>query len=425
VQLQIAADKLPDAVKSDLPALGFLGLGPKYYNRGRIEVMADEWEDRVDTVTRTTLGLTVACARCHDHKFDPVSQRDYYALAGVFASTRMVNKTADGRVQKADEKVIQWDPETLHVVEDGEPQDLNLFIRGNAARKGPVVPRRFLGILSAGTPQQFKEGSGRRELALAITDRNNPLTARVMVNRVWGMLTGRPIVATPSNFGHSGSTPTHPELLDDLAVRFMAGGWSVKSLVREIVCSSTYRQSAKAGESARLDPANELLGRMNRRRMTIEQWRDSVLYVSGRLGAGGGESMELDDPENLRRTVYARISRLKLNDLLTQFDYPDANVHAEGRSVTNTPIQKLFVLNNPFVIEQAKALAARLTAEAADGGDAARIARAYRLLFAREPSRDEVRLGVEFLQEPEAWEMSRWEQYAQVLLASNEAIYVD
>ena len=134
--------------------------------------------------------------------------------------------------------------------------------------------------------------------------------------------------------------------------------------------------------------------------------------------------MELDDPANLRRTVYARISRLKLNDVLTQFDYPDANVHAEQRSVTNTPIQKLFVLNSPFMIEQARALAARLTAEPAKD-DGERIGRAYRMLFAREPSREEVRVAVEFLQEPEAWEMSRWEQYAQVLLASNEAIYVD
>jgi len=425
LKLQIAADKL-DAPKEELVALGFLGLGPKYYNRGRLEVMADEWEDRVDTVTRTTLGLTVACARCHDHKFDPISQRDYYALAGVFASTRMVNKTADGRVQKTDEKVIQWDPATLHIVEDGEPQDLNLFIRGNVDRKGPVVPRRFLNILSQGTPVPFKDGSGRRELAEAIANRNNPLTARVMVNRVWGMLMGRPIVVTPSNFGHSGQPPTHPELLDDLAVRFMDRGWSVKSLVREIVTSATYRQSAHVDEAhARLDPANELYSRMSRRRLSIEQWRDSILWASGKLREQvGAPSFELDDLTDAHRTVYARVSRLKLNDLLMQFDYPDANVHAEARSVTNTPIQKLFVMNSPFMIEQAKALAARVLAQPARD-DAERIARAYRLVFAREPGAEEVRLARAFLSEPEAWEMSRWEEYAQVLLASNEALYVD
>src|SRR4029078_4047694 len=144
--------------------------------------MADEWEDRVDTVCRTTLGLTVACARCHDHKFDPIFSRDYYALAGVFASTQMVNKTADGKVQKGELTADKLDPATLHVAEDTTPQDLNLFIRGNVGRKGPVVPRHFLRFHSPGEPVPFKEGSGRKELAEDITARRNPLPARVMVN---------------------------------------------------------------------------------------------------------------------------------------------------------------------------------------------------------------------------------------------------
>jgi hypothetical protein len=425
VLFQIAADKAPGASPDDQAALGFLGVGPKYYNRNRLEVMADEWEDRVDTVTRTMLGLTVACARCHDHKFDPISQRDYTALAGVFASTRMVNKTADGKVQKGDLKAEQLDPATLHIVEDGDVADLNLFIRGNVNRKGPLIPRRFLSILSPSTPAPFKQGSGRLELANAIVDKNNPLTARVMVNRLWGMLLGRPIVVTPSNFGHSGQPPTHPELLDDLAVRFMDNGWSVKSIVRDIVCSSTYRQSASlSGDSARVDPSNELFGRMNRRRLTVEQMRDAILFANDRLTFDGGKSTNLDDPANTRRTVYSHISRLKLNDLLMQFDYPDPNVHAEKRSVTNTPIQKLFVLNSPFMIEQAKALAARV-AEGDRQGDEARIKHVYQLLFSRNPSAAELRLGIEFLQEPENDQMTRWQQYAQILLASNEALYVD
>ncbi|HEY7117381.1 MAG TPA: DUF1553 domain-containing protein, partial [Tepidisphaeraceae bacterium] len=337
--------------------------------------------------------------------------------------------TADGKVQKGDLKAEQMDPGTLHIVEEGEPHDLNVFIRGNVDRKGPVVPRRFLAILSPGTPKPFKDGSGRRELAMAIADRNNPLTARVMVNRVWGMLFGQPIVLTPSNFGHSGQPPTYPELLDDLAVRFMDNGWSIKTLVREIVSSATYRQSANLhDDDGRIDPANELLGRMNRRRLTIEEWRDSILYVSGLLQESDGRSAELDERANLRRTLYARVSRLKLNDILMQFDYPDANVHAEKRSITNTPMQKLFVLNSPFMIEQAKALAARVTFEcrrADSDTDEARIRRAYELLFARGPSNEELRLGVEFLQEPENAQLSRWSQYAQILLASNEALYVD
>jgi mono/diheme cytochrome c family protein len=425
VRFQIAADQFKEASPEDQAALGFVGLGPKYYNRNRLEVMADEWEDRVDTVSRTMLGLTVACARCHDHKFDPISQRDYYALAGVFASTKMINKTPDGKVQKGDLKAEQLDPATVHVVEEGETQDLNLFIRGDVNRKGPIVPRHFLSILSPASPAPFKEGSGRKELALAIADRNNPLTARVMVNRVWGLLTGQPIVATPSNFGHSGQPPINPQLLDDLAVRFMENGWSVKWLVREIVNSATYRQSAAMNSrDSGIDPANELLWRMNRRRMTVEQWRDSLLLVSGQLQSGGGKSVEVDDPKNLKRTLYARISRLKLNDLLMQFDYPDANVHAERRSVTNTPIQKLFVLNSPFMIERAKAFSTRLARESS-GGDESRIGRAYWVLYGRGPTAEEMRLGVEFLQEAAAPGMTRWEEYAQVLLACNEALYVD
>ena len=242
IKLQLAADKI---APEELAALGFLGLGPKYYNRNRIEVMADEWEDRVDTVSRTMLGLTVACARCHDHKFDPISTDDYYALAGVFASTRMVNKTPDGRIEKENAKAQQMDPTVMHVVEDGDVQNLNVFIRGNAQRKGPVVERRFPQVLSGPETVAFRDGSGRRELAEAIASATNPLTARVMVNRVWGLLFGRPLVATPSNFGHSGVLPTHPELLDDLAARFIEGGWSVKSLVREITLSATYRQAAE------------------------------------------------------------------------------------------------------------------------------------------------------------------------------------
>jgi hypothetical protein len=247
-----------------------------------------------------------------------------------------------------------------------------------------------------------------------------------MANRVWGQFFGQPIVLTPSNFGHSGSAPSNPQLLDHLALRLTEGGWSIKALVREIVLSSTYRQSTAVNPvNVQADPANESLWRMNRRRLTIEQWRDSLLFVSGELQPGGsGRSLELDDAKNLRRTLYARISRLKLNDLLMQFDYPDANVHAEKRSVTNTPVQKLFVLNNPFVIGRAKALAARLAAEAPQS-DEARIDHAYHLLFARAPTADETRLAVEFLQEPEDPAMSRWQQYAQILLASNEALYVD
>ena len=425
LRLQLAADILPETGADDLAALGFLGLGPKYYNRNRLEVMADEWEDRVDTVTRTMLGLTVSCARCHDHKFDPVTAADYHALAGVFASTRMVNRRPDGTPEKEDIKEQKLHPGTLHVVEEGDLQNLNLFIRGNVARKGPVVPRRFLEVLSPGTPPPFTQGSGRAELASAITHPANPLTARVMANRLWGHFLAEPLVSTPSNFGHSGSRPIHQELLDDLAVRFMENGWSIKKLVRELVLSATYRQSSHAAPQALTkDPENLLLSRMSRRRLSIEEWRDGALMVSGELmEETGARSRDLDSPANLHRTVYARISRLKLNDLLMQFDYPDANVHAEKRPSTITPTQKLFLLNSPFIQARAEALAARLHGYCGDEGQ--RVEEAYLLLFSRPPRLEEKAAALNFLRQPDAGGATQWQRYAQLLLASNEMLYVD
>ncbi|MDB6136183.1 MAG: hypothetical protein JWM59_4426 [Verrucomicrobiales bacterium] len=425
LKLQLAADVIPNTRPADVAALGFLGLGPKYYNRNRLEVMADEWEDRVDTVTRTMLGLTVACARCHDHKFDPITAADYHALAGVFASTRMVNRLPDGTAEKEDTKADRINPATLHIVEEGDLQNLNIFIRGNVTRKGPVVPRRFPAVLTPGEPEPFRSGSGRAELAEAIASAENPLTARVFVNRVWGHFFVQPLVSTPSNFGHSGSAPTHPELLDDLAVRFMEGGWSIKKLVREIALSATYRQSSKGtDETARLDPGNLLLSRMNRRRLSIEQWRDAVLAVSGELTEEpGARSGQLDDPANSRRTVYAYISRLKLDSLLMQFDYPDANVHAERRSVTITPTQKLFLLNSPFMQARAAALASRVQTIAAC--DEERLNAVGRLLFARVPDELERTLALEFLRQPDTAGLTQWERYVQLLLASNEMLYAD
>jgi hypothetical protein len=424
LRYQIAADLSKDAEKSDLAALGFLGLGPKYYNRNRLDVMTDEWQDRVDTLTRATLGLTVACARCHDHKYDPITMQDYYALAGVFASTKMVNRSVSGGVVPPTVEAAKMPKDTVHVLEEDTPRDVNLFLRGNVDNKGPVVHRRFLRVFSENEPEPFKQGSGRLELAEAIAAPSNPLTSRVFVNRVWGLVFGRPLVGTQSNFGSIGDKPTHPELLDDLAIRFEKGGWSTKGLVRELVLSAAYRQRPDAPGSAGSDPTNELLGRMNRRRLTVEQWRDTVLKVAGTLEGGEGPSQDLDDPRNHRRTLFARISRLKLNDLLAQFDYPDANVHAEKRSNTNTPIQKLYLLNSPFILEQARQFASRVASDAPEG-DGARIRRAYMLLYARQPDPVELRLGLEFLARPETGERSRWDRYAQMLLASNELLYVD
>lgn len=442
VTLQLAADLVDE--EEHRVALGFIGLGPKYYDRGRLEVKAEEWEDRVDTVSRTLLGLTVACARCHDHKYDPIPTSDYYALASVFASTEMFNcplptqanddsanndasrDTDEAQEKPANERKPAKTPEqSMHIVREGKPTDLQVFIRGNVHAQGDQVSRGFLSVLSDGERLTFEHGSGRRELAAAIVHPDNPLTARVFVNRVWNELTGHHLVGTPSNFGTLGQRPTHPELLDDLAVRFMQNGWSLKWLVREIVTSSTYRQTSQASvDQMRADPENTLLGRMTRKRLRVEAWRDSLLVASGRLERTlGGPSMRPDDPESRRRTVYSEVSRFQLNPMLATFDFPDANVHASKRNETTTPTQKLFVMNHPFVLRQAEALGAmwhdRFPVPSELGVD-----RLYQRVLSRSATAEECRLGKDFVQsatEPD----HGWQQLAHALLASNEMFFLD
>ena len=425
IRKQLAADLLKKSATEDLPALGYIGLGHKYYNRGRLEVKAEEWAEQVDTLTRSLLGLTVACAQCHDHKYDAFTQKDYYALAGVFASTDLVDRMADGSEIKKDTEAAKKRLGTIHMVRDKKPQDLHVFLRGNTESKGDVVPRRFLRVLSKGEPKPFTQGSGRLELADSIVSPGNPLTARVVVNRVWSMFFGRGLVTTPSNFGLLGARPSHPALLDDLAVQFMENGWSMKRLIREIVLSSTYRQCSDESEANReIDPENTYLWRMNRRRLSIEQWRDSILAAGDNLDRLGGKSLELTDKKNVRRTVYGRVSRKKLNDMLMQFDYPDANVHAAKRSATTTAMQKLFVMNNPFMVEQAKRLAKRVAGEGV-AASAEQVQSIYSILYSRQPSAAELDLALGFLQLPAESQLTRWEQYSHALLAANEMSYID
>ena len=425
IRRQLATDLIePDAV-GELPALGFLGLGHKYYQRSRLEVRAQEWAEQVDTVSRAFLGLTVACAQCHDHKYDPISMDDYYGLAGVFANLKMVNRAPGGFYEKSKTLAKDMRADTMHLVEDGETAtNLTVFARGDVTQPGSEVPRRMPLILSRGEPQLFRDGSGRRELADAIADRDNPLTARVFVNRAWQVMFGRGLVGTPGNFGQLGDRPSHPELLDDLAVRFMNHGWSVKWLFRELALSAAYRQSsASRADGVERDEGNRLLWRANRRRLSIEQLRDAILAVSGELDPGGGRSLELADEENLRRTVYARVSRRELDKTLMLFDYPDANVHASKRSSSTTAPQKLYLLNSPFVIARAKGLAARL--EALADNDSDRIEAAFELLYARPPTEAESALGVTFLASAVEDGLTPWQQYAQALLAANEMMYID
>ncbi|MFT6619674.1 MAG: DUF1549 and DUF1553 domain-containing protein [Verrucomicrobiia bacterium] len=426
IRLQLSADTAVAKDSPDRAALGFLGLGHKYYSRGRLEVMADEWEDRVDTVSRAFLGLTVACARCHTHKFDPITTADYHAMAGIFASTKMLNEPIDPEKYAKEKDKNKKPLHSRHVVADGALKDLTIFIRGDVENKGPVVKRGFLQVLSTDARREFKKGSGRQQLAEAISDPGNPLTARVIVNRIWKRVFGQALVNTPSNFGKLGERPSHPLLLDDLSARFMTDGWSLKSLVREMILSATYRQRADNPNTARQqDAENRYYSRIPRRRLDIEQFRDALLFVSGQLEDREGRSLELSDPKNRRRTVYGRISRNELNSLMMQFDYPDANVHAADRSTTTTPIQKLWMMNNPFVIEQAKQLARLL--KSFDRSTARNIRNAYERLYGREPTSGELQLGISFLSDTDdsPADMTVWEQYAQILMTANEFLYVD
>lgn len=490
IRRQLATDLMEETGPDDMPALGFLGLSPNYWKELKLPaeiirvIVADEWEERVDAVSRTFLGLTVACARCHDHKFDPITTQDYYALAGVFASTRMIERPIIDEklfapVRAAREKVAElqkqidalskkkpkpedqikqltqraesirsstphYDTPTVPAVaeeslyverlgkraQDGtrlvyraQPRNLPLFIRGNPNRHGPVVPRGFLRVLSQ--PQRtFSQGSGRLELADAITSDAAPLAARVIVNRIWREHFGEGLVRTPSNLGQSGERPSHPELLEDLAARFVSSGWSLKRLHRELVLSAAYRQRSRSETSERIDPENRWLSRMNRRRLPVESWRDAMLSVTGELDLTiGGPSLSLSAQDNVRRTLYATVHRRDMSTMLLTHDFPDPTSHSPQRVSTTTALQGLYALNGPLLLDRAAALAKRMTAEP-DKDLTSRVRETYEFLFSRAPTGRELMLAETFLRDCRD-EAVAWKQYAHVLLASNEFLFVD
>jgi cytochrome c553 len=515
VKLQLAADQMPDAKRDDLRALGYVGAAPIYHKDARlskdvIETLAsDDWDERVDAVSRGLLGLTVACARCHDHKFDPIATKDYYALAGVFASTSAVQRPLQAidpdlekrflftqqrlihldylaklmtgepgtKPEEAAQKVVRFraeiarlkaaidpdlapypemrqyiakfgsdaprkrgegpdpngpfinavydsalwvdggDPDlTLMDYRPAQPRDLPVFLRGSPSNPGEPAPRRFLSVLAKPTEPTFQHGSGRLDLAEDIFTDATPLAARVIVNRVWGWHFGKPLVATPSDYGTQGEKPTHPELLDDLAARFIANGWSLKWLHREIMLSAAYRQASRTrpdGEQA--DPTNRLLWRMNARRMDIEAFRDTLLNATGTLSdTMYGPSTDLDAAGNNRRTVYAKVSRSRLNTLLRLYDFSDPSQHTPGRDLTTTPLQQLFILNSGFMQDDAAALVKRVTAEP---DDTAKVKALFRIALARDANPRELDRALSYLHQ------ASLPKLAQALLATNELIF--
>jgi hypothetical protein len=301
-----------------------------------------------------------------------------------------------------------------------KPKEQHVWLRGNMDSPGEAAPPHFLAILSPGAPARFSPGRERLDLAEAIVAPANPLTSRVIVNRIWQQHFGQGIVRTPSNFGKQGDTPSHPELLDYLASRFMAEGWSLKKLHREMMLTSVYSLSTSNNEAGyAADPENRLLWRANRRRLDVESIRDSLLFVAGNLDLKAGGPASAFGPDNRRRTVYGFISRRRLDPVLALFDFPNPVVTSEQRLPTLVPLQKLFFMNSDFVMEQSKALARKL--QESSGNDNARVVAAYRLLFQREPTDGERQLALEFLRDSQ----NSWPQYAQVLLSSNEFSYLN
>jgi hypothetical protein len=501
VKLQLAADLDPGVPPADMAALGFLGLSPTYWKELRLApqlievIVADEWDEKIDAVSRTVLGLSVACARCHDHKFDPITTRDYYALAGVFANTQQVDRPVlppdlaesvrlakeqitkleaelapikdkdkqkavelSAQIERLQKETPHYGCEWIHGVEDSRVEvlpdgpdktrlvyhrdkmdDLPVYKRGNPANRGEIVPRRFLEVLSPAAPERFDEGSGRRELAEALFTSAQPLTARVIANRIWAHHFGVGLVRTTSDFGRQGEPPTHPELLDHLATRLVSGGWSLKRLQREMVGSATYRQTSQildfglpildsnsdnpksAIQNPKLiDPSNRLLWRMNRRRLDVEAWRDSLLAASGELDLTiGGRPSDLSQPSNCRRTLYAKIGREDQDNLLLLYDFPTPTGHSPSRELTTTPLQQLYVLNSPLFAARAKALAQRIGPPAAVSDSDRQVTSLYRELLARVPSERELALAREFLA------AGTWDDYVHAVLGSNEVMFVD
>ena len=311
------------------------------------------------------------------------------------------------------------------------PTDAAILIRGNPGNRGSKVPRRFLEVLSTGTQTAYRQGSGRLELARDITHPRNPLTARVYVNRVWSLLFGKPLVSTPADFGLRTPPPVVPELLDSMAFDFMERGWSTKKLIFSIVTSSAYRAASQGNPDAeKTDPENLFIHRMNRKRLSFESLRDTLVSHSGDLDLTmhGRPVVLTKPPFPLRRTVYGFVDRQDLPSVFRAFDFASPDTSTAERFQTTVPQQALFLLNNDFVIERAKALARRLP----DTEMSTRLKQLYQLVFQREPTAKEEAFLRQYLEgaphgpsDATGPALTRWESLCQALLLSNETVFVD
>jgi hypothetical protein len=302
--------------------------------------------------------------------------------------------------------------------------DVRIHIRGSYARLGESVPRRFPRIVAGEQQTPIREGSGRLQLARWLVSPQHPLTARVMVNRIWQHHFGQPIVRTPSNFGKQGERPTHPELLDYLAKRFVESEWSMKAMHRLIMLSAAYQQSSEPRpETLQADADNRLFGRMNRQRLEAEAVRDNLLAVAGRLDftMGGKATRDFNSP---RRSLYQMTIRSDRSGFGPLFDMADSDAPVATRTVSTVAPQALFLLNHPFVLKQKTDLAQRILQDQRRLDDKTRITHAYELLYGRPPTEEEMEIGLEYLAR-QGSEKDAWEAYCEILLCANEFIYVD
>jgi len=568
LQAQIAGDILaaeaPDeqTARGLVVATGFVALSRRFGNTKKDDIHLTI-EDTLDTLGRGVLGLTLRCARCHDHKFDPVLMTDYYGLYGIFESTIYpwmgasnekspsalapalpsdeAQKQAEGywklitryeyqinnhfrpwlkptldkfkqvakqladlkksgestssdadvaeiaKLEKRREELLarhggkfrelmlhdlNWvrkeksrlaDNPTVDfvfAVTEGQPGDTRIHRRGNPKQKGDVTPRRFLQVIDGESVPAIEVGSGRLELARWLTRPDHPLTSRVIVNRIWQQHFGRGLVATPDDFGHQGQAPSHPELLDWLAATFVADGWSLKKLHRRIMLSETYALSSEVepdSNNMAADPDNVYLWKQPRRRLDAESIRDAMLAVSGMLDRTQGQEHPFkpwhaaryslnapfheDFPTN-RRSVYLMTQRLFRHPFLGLFDGPDRNSSTSRRTSTNVPGQALYLMNSPFVKQQAEAFARRIEAEIGAGEvpassisaepgklDVRQLDRIYQLAFSRSPAPTEKQMLLEFLKHYRARSNGETRDslvaLSRVVLTSNEFFFVD
>jgi cytochrome c553 len=507
IREQIAGDLLPDGGTDGLIATGFLVLGPKLLAEpDKQKMVMDIVDEQIDVVSKAFLGLTVSCARCHDHKFDPIPTLDYYSLAGIFKSTKTMatlNTVAraherplpdensaemlayraeveqlrrevkrlerefgsvpvSDRVRRQEiheaaelrrSEIKRLEPQAggsgmcLAVSDESTPADIKVHVRGNTQTLGDLAPRKFPRIIAGDKqPAIPARASGRLQLADWIASPDNPLTARVIVNRVWQHHFGEGLVRTPDNFGSLGERPTHPELLDWLASRFIEDGWSLKKLHRRILLSAVYQRSSR-GQPSQGDPENRLLARFERRRLEAEAIRDAMLFVAGTLDrTAGGSRLDngnfeyvTNDQSHTRtrydapcRSIYLPVIRNNVYDFFQAFDFVEPHVPTGKRDSTVVAPQALFMMNNPLVVAQSRRFAESLLA-AADT-DEKRIETAYQRAFGRAPRPDEVSRTIGFLQRYQEGlaetdkanrRLAAWQAFCQVLFASSEFITIE